>query len=93
MATAISVYATGIYIGMGLSYMLGGIVVGWAETQPPWNLPIVGTTQPWQLIFFVIGLPGVALVPLLFTIREPRVHPTQRRFPIRMFWKASVSPD
>jgi MFS family permease len=71
LATAISVYATGIYIGMGLSYMLGGIVVGWAATQPPWHLPLIGQTQPWQLIFFIIGLPGVLLVPLLFTIREP----------------------
>ena len=72
LATAISVYATGIYIGMGLSYMLGGVVVGWAEAQPDWNLPLVGATHAWQLIFFVIGLPGVALAPLLITIREPR---------------------
>jgi MFS family permease len=74
LATAISVYATGIYIGLGLSYMLGGVVVGWAETQPPWDLPLVGATQPWQLIFFVIGLPGIFLLPLVFTIREPRVR-------------------
>jgi MFS family permease len=74
LATAISVYATGIYIGLGLSYMLGGILVGWAATQPPWDLPLVGTTQPWQLIFFLIGVPGLLLVPLLFTIREPRAR-------------------
>ncbi len=74
LATAISVYATGIYVGLGFSYVLGGIVAGWAETQPPWNLPLVGSTQPWQLIFFIIGLPGILLVPLLFTIREPRAR-------------------
>jgi len=83
LATAISVYATGIYIGMGLSYVLGGVVVGWAATQPAWTLPLVGTTQPWQLIFFVIGLPGMALVPLLFTIREPRVRLGRTVAPLR----------
>jgi MFS family permease len=72
LATAISVYATGIYIGMGLSYMLGGVIVGWAEAEPDWTLPLVGVTHAWQLTFFIIGLPGIALVPLLFTIREPR---------------------
>jgi MFS family permease len=83
LATAISVYATGIYIGMGLSYMLGGVVVGWAETQPDWHLPLVGATHAWQLIFFVIGLPGVALAPLLVTIREPRERQAQAAAPTR----------
>jgi MFS family permease len=72
LATAISVYATGIYIGMGLSYMLGGVIVGWADAEPDWSLPFVGVTHAWQLIFFIIGLPGIALAPLLVTIREPR---------------------
>ena len=69
---------------MGLSYkMLGGVVVGWAETQPDWHLPLVGATHAWQLIFFVIGLPGVALAPLLVTIREPRERQAQAAAPTR----------
>src|SRR5438045_5261368 len=37
-----------------------------------WNLPMVGLVRSWQLIFFIVGLPGIALVLLLYTIREPK---------------------
>ena len=70
-ATAISIYAMGIYIGSGLAFLLGGIVVGLAEKQQAWNLPIVGATRPWQVIFFIVGLPGVLLALLMYTIKEP----------------------
>jgi len=72
LATAISVYSMGIYIGSGLAFLLGGVVVGFASGQEIWNLPIVGATRPWQVIFFIVGLPGVALALLTYTIREPQ---------------------
>ncbi|MEP7272827.1 MAG: MFS transporter, partial [Acidobacteriota bacterium] len=37
-----------------------------------WDLPVVGETRPWQVIFFLVGLPGVLLALLLYTIREPK---------------------
>jgi MFS family permease len=70
-ATAISVYSMGIYIGSGLAFLLGGAVVGYASGQDKWLLPIVGETRPWQVIFFIVGLPGVLLAALMYTIREP----------------------
>lgn len=70
-ATAISVYSMGIYIGGGLASLLGGLVVGFAETKGTWNLPIVGETRPWQVIFFIVGLPGILLAALMYTVREP----------------------
>jgi len=76
LASAISLYSMGIYIGMGLAYLLGGLVVGYAATHAAWDLPLVGPIRPWQLIFFFIGLPGLALLPLLATVREP---PRQRK--------------
>ncbi len=71
LATALSVYSMGIYIGSGLAYLLGGIVVGFATKQESWMLPVVGATRPWQLIFFIVGLPGVICAALLYTVREP----------------------
>lgn len=85
LATAISVYSMGIYVGSGLSYLLGGLVVRFASTQAMWNLPLIGVIRPWQLIFLVVGLPGILLVPLLFTVREPagkRGNQTGRAVPI-----------
>lgn len=71
LATAISVYAMGIYLGSGLAYMLGGIVVGYANTRAAWVLPLVGSIRSWQLIFLIVGLPGLLLALMLFTVREP----------------------
>lgn len=71
LATAISVYSMGIYIGSGLALVAGGSVARFAMAQEAWQLPIVGPTRPWQVIFFVIGLPGVLLALLMYTVREP----------------------
>ncbi len=71
LATAISVYSMGIYVGSGLSYLLGGLVVRYASTQALWIVPIFGAVRPWQLIFLIVGLPGIALTPLLLTVSEP----------------------
>lgn len=52
----------------------------WSEARPSpiiretaaWNLPILGTVEPWQKVFFLVGLPGMLVVPvLLLTVREP----------------------
>jgi MFS family permease len=79
LATALSVYSMGIYLGAGLAYLLGGLVVAYASTQATWNIPLLGAVRPWQLIFFLVGLPGIALTPLLLTIREPVPHGAARQ--------------
>jgi MFS family permease len=71
LATAISVYSMGIYIGSGLALILGGAVAALAATQEWWELPLIGATRPWQVIFFIVGLPGVPLALLMYTVREP----------------------
>jgi MFS family permease len=71
LATAISVYSMGIYLGSGLAYMLGGLVVSYASARAAWDLPLVGSIRSWQLIFLIVGLPGVLLALLLAAIREP----------------------
>src|SRR5215471_294896 len=71
LSTAISIYSMGIYVGAGLSYILGGIVRQTAA-QGMSTLPIVGTIRGWQVLFLIVGLPGLAVAPLLFSIREPR---------------------
>ncbi|MFT6274720.1 MAG: MFS family permease [Halioglobus sp.] len=55
--TALSIYSTGIYIGILLGFMLGGII---AETLG------------WRMAFVVVGLPGIVLaVVLRLTVKEP----------------------
>ncbi|HLG98822.1 MAG TPA: MFS transporter [Bryobacteraceae bacterium] len=71
LATAISVYSMGIYIGSGLSFLLGGLVVRFASAKALWTLPLVGNIRPWQLIFLAVGIPGLIATVLLATVKEP----------------------
>jgi len=79
-ATAISVYSMAYYIGSGLAFLLGGLVVGFASTRGSWSLPLSGAVRPWQLIFFIVGIPGVLFALLMCTVKEPArkgAHMTQ----------------
>jgi MFS family permease len=69
-ATAISVYSMGIYIGSGLAFLLGGLVIQFAG-QDDVTLPLVGATRPWQLIFFILGIAGILFTFAMYTVREP----------------------
>ncbi len=71
-ATAISVYSMGIYIGSGLAFIVGGTVTAMVIGSAAFDLPLVGATRPWQVVFFIVGLPGILLSLLLYTVREPR---------------------
>ena len=75
-ATAISVFATGIFIGTGMAYVLGGLVVGFAAERGETVLPLVGATRPWQLVFYLLGAVGLLFAWVLLLIREPSRHGT-----------------
>ena len=90
-ATAISVYSMGIYIGSGLAFVLGGLVVKFASGRDQFDLPLVGATRSWQLIFFIVGLPGLLMSLLLWTVREParrglRKDDVAKSVPLRDVW-------
>lgn len=68
-ATALAIYSSGLYLGGGISLLIGALVVEkWNAAYPgggPLNL--VG----WQAAFLVVGLPGVLLALWVMTLREP----------------------
>jgi MFS family permease len=70
-STAMSVYSMGIYIGSGLAMILGGMVVKFVSAQESFDMPVVGAVRNWQLVFFVVGLPGLLVALLLLTVQEP----------------------
>ena len=69
---AMSVFSSAIFFGSGLAYFLGGWIVGLAEQQGTWTVPVLGAIRPWQTVFLFVGLPGLVVMLLFFTIREPR---------------------
>lgn len=68
-ATALSLYSSGLFLGSGLSLVIGGLIVdGWNDTFPvsqPFGL--VG----WQVAFLAVGTPGLLLAMWALTLREP----------------------
>lgn len=65
---AYSVYQTGIYVGMGLAMIIGGYVIA---IVPAIDMPFYGPMEPWQVVFLLVGLPGLIVFLLLRTIKEP----------------------
>lgn len=70
-ATAISVYSMGIYLGAGMAFLLGGIVVTWATAHGDVTLPVLGEVRPWQLIFLLLGAFGAFFCLVLLALKEP----------------------
>ena len=68
-ATALAIYSSGLYLGGGLSLFIGGAIVkNWNEAYPDGGpLGLVG----WQAAFMAVGIPGLLLALLVFTLREP----------------------
>ena len=68
---AMSFFACGIFIGAGLAMIVGGTVVGAVARTPIVHLAVLGATRSWQIVFIVVGLPGLVLAAWLSTLREP----------------------
>jgi MFS family permease len=71
-ARAMSVYTMGIYLGVGVAMLLGGLIVDFAENAETISLPLVGELYAWQLTFLIVGAPGLIFAPMVMALREPR---------------------
>jgi MFS family permease len=74
LSSALSVYSMGVQLGMGCAMILGGFVVQAVTTMRPLTLAHLGTLEPWRLTFLIVGAPGLFIVALLATMREPPRH-------------------
>lgn len=72
LAAAMSLYSVGSSTGIGLSLLIGGVLVGYASRYDNIVVPMLGTFHSWQLVFIATGLPGFFLAALIFLFREPR---------------------
>jgi predicted MFS family arabinose efflux permease len=67
---ALSIYLMGPYLGAGLALIFGGALLGKASVLSDILRPF-GALEPWQATLVVVGLAGLAVVALLFLVREP----------------------
>ena len=66
-----AIYSTGIILGSGFAFIIGGHIYEYFETRDAWTIPLLGALKPWQSTFIVVGFPGLLVAALLMTIREP----------------------
>jgi len=66
-----AVFSFAAYIGGGLALVFGGTLYASVQSWRLSGTPLAGLA-PWQLVFVVVGLPGLLLAPLVWlTLREP----------------------
>lgn len=78
LATAMSVFSLGIFLGAGLANIVGGSLVAAVGGRTEWVLPILGAVKPWQAIFVAVGLPGVVIAAVAAFMPEPARHASRR---------------
>ncbi len=68
-ATALAIYSSGLYIGGGISLLIGALIVeNWNAAYPDGGpLGLAG----WQAAFLAVGIPGLLLALWVLTLREP----------------------
>lgn len=72
VSRATSVFMLGPYIGGGVALVGGGALLDWTANAGHGQAIGIAGIEPWQLAFFVVGLPGLLLAGLVAaTIREP----------------------
>ena len=73
IASPMSIYLLGPYLGAGIAMIFGAQVLDWtSQMDSNIVLPIIGEVAPWQLTFIAVGLPGILVACLFLTIREPK---------------------
>ena len=72
LARANSIFMIAPFLGGGIALMGGGALYQWVQQ---WTLPDiagVGSLQPWQWVFILIGMPGIAVAIVMQMLSEPR---------------------
>ena len=68
---AVSVFMSGTFLGAGIAFLFGGLLVHEIASLPSITVPIVGEIRPWQATFLLVGIPGLLLAAVMLLIREP----------------------
>lgn len=70
-ARAASVYNLSNFLGGAMASIGGGAIIHITGTLAIIPLPVLGNTIAWKTVFFAAALPGILVVLLMFTVREP----------------------
>jgi MFS family permease len=71
LTTALAIFQGSNKIGSATAFGLGGLLIG-LFGGVAMTVPILGVVQPWQTVFFVVGVPGAVAAFLIYTVSEPQ---------------------
>ncbi|QAY94308.1 MFS transporter [Pseudomonas sp. ACM7] len=72
LGRAVAIYSIGSFIGGGVAFLIGGYVIDLLKNLDSVAVPLLGEMRPWQVTFFLVGLPGILVALLIaLTIRDP----------------------
>lgn len=91
LTSAMAVYAIGSTVGSGTAFLIGGLIVSMVSQVESFVWPIIGEVRSWQVVFFIIGIPGAVLALIVFTFPEP-VRRNRKNINVgKGFWKSSIN--
>jgi MFS family permease len=71
LGRAVGIFSAGISTGSGIAFLIGGFLYPAVVAAGAVRWPIVGLVEPWQQMFIWVGLPGILILILVLSIREP----------------------
>ena len=87
---AIGIVSAAPFIGQGLANIVGGPLIDYLEATPNVHLPLLGEMYSWQMVFIIVGLPGLLVAAALLLTREPARQGRERAdgqsVPFREVW-------
>lgn len=76
---AFAILNAGVMGGMALSLVIGGVLIGLVANIAPVPVPGIGFIRNWQLVFMIVGIPGLLVALLiLLTVPEPERKGTRK---------------
>lgn len=74
---ALGFYSSGIFLGIGASITIGGLVLAGMRGAPEVVLPVFGAVRSWQAAFIIVGAPGLLVALIMMTVSEPKRQGSQ----------------
>ncbi len=98
LGVPMGIFGAGVYVGTGLAFGIGGLVVAWLQNVHTAVGPLAHLSA-WQMAFVVVGTPGLLLAGLLLLLWEPRTGAERRYHPptqtnsqsLRSHWRGGLA--
>jgi MFS family permease len=92
---AFSIYMMGPYLGGGLALIFGGVLLQGVAKWDRFAWSVLASLAPWQMVFLLVGAPGLLIAVMMRFVREPRrreLEPRARpeRADLREVWQGFV---